>query len=98
MKDRSFGATILASSLAGVAIYFWLVFFSPMVMLVVQMSVFLAVSAILAVIAWIGYALATTPMEPVVKPWENTTQLDDPSESAVERRPPENVVASEGET
>jgi len=39
---------------------------SPWVLLVVQVSAFLAVAAVLAVVAWIGYTLATTPpMEPL---------------------------------
>jgi len=61
VDDRVLGYIILLGSLLGVACYFYLVFLSPWVLLVVQVSVFLAVAAVLAVLAWIGYTMATTP-------------------------------------
>jgi len=61
MDDRVLGAVILLGSLLGVAFYFWLVFLSPWAWLVIQLSAFLAVAAVLVIIAWIGYTLATTP-------------------------------------
>ena len=61
MKDKILGYIILIGSLVGIACYFYLVFLSPWALLVVQISVFLAVAAILAIMAWIGYTLATTP-------------------------------------
>jgi len=45
----------------GIAIYGWLVFFSPWSQVVIQVTMFAAVSAVLGVLAWIGYTLATTP-------------------------------------
>ena len=53
---------ILIGSLLGIACYFYLVFLSPWALLVVQISAFLAVAAVLVVMAWIGYTLATTPL------------------------------------
>ena len=61
MDDRVLGAGILLGSLLGVACYFWLVFLSPWAWLIVQLSAFLAVAAVLVILAWIGYTLATTP-------------------------------------
>ena len=61
MNDRVLGYMILVGSLVGVACYFYVVFLSPWTLLVVQVSAFLAVAAVLAVVAWIGYTLATTP-------------------------------------
>ena len=61
MEDKTLGYIILIGSLVGIGLYFYLVFMSPWVLLVVQVSAFLAVAAILAIIAWIGYTLATTP-------------------------------------
>jgi len=61
VDDRVLGYIILLGSLLGVACYFYLMFLSPWVLLVVQVSVFLAVAAVLAVLAWIGYTMATTP-------------------------------------
>ena len=61
MDDRVLGAGILLGSLLGMAIYFWLVFLSPWAWLIVQLSAFLAVAAVLVILAWIGYTLASTP-------------------------------------
>jgi len=61
LEDKTLGYIILIGSLVGIGLYFYLVFMSPWVLLVVQVSAFLAVAAILAIIAWIGYTLATTP-------------------------------------
>lgn len=66
MDDRVLGAGILLGSLLGVACYFWLVFLSPWAWLTVQLSAFLAVAAVLVIVAWIGYTLGTTtPPEPL---------------------------------
>ncbi|MCK4696895.1 MAG: transcriptional regulator [Dehalococcoidia bacterium] len=59
--DEVLGYILLVGSLVGIGCYFYLVFMSPWAPLVVQVSAFLAVTAILAIIAWIGYTLATTP-------------------------------------
>ena len=61
MNDKALGYIILIGSLFGIACYFYLVFLSPWALLVVQVSAFLAVAAMLAIMAWIGYTLATTP-------------------------------------
>lgn len=61
MDDRILGGLILVGSLVGVCLYFWLVFLSPWYLLIVQVSAFVAVAAVLAIMAWIGYTLATTP-------------------------------------
>ena len=61
MNDKVLGYVILIGSLFGIACYFYLVFLSPWALLVVQFSAFLAVAAVLVIMAWIGYTLATTP-------------------------------------
>jgi len=61
MDDRVLGALILIISIVGIIIYFWLVFFTPWAMLTIQVSAFLAVAAMLLILAWIGYTMATTP-------------------------------------
>ena len=61
MNDRLMGVLVLLASLAGVVVYFYLVFLAPWAWLVIQVSAFLAVAAVLAIVAWIGYTLATTP-------------------------------------
>jgi len=61
MNDRVLGGGILLGSLVGLALYFYLVFVSPWSFLVIQISAFAAVAAVLVIVAWIGYTLATTP-------------------------------------
>ena len=51
MNDKVLGYIILTGSLGGIACYFYLVFLSPWALLVVQVSVFLAVAAVLAIMA-----------------------------------------------
>lgn len=60
-NDRTLGGAILVGSIAGIAIYFWLLFMSPWAWLTIQVSAFAAVGMVLLIIAWIGYTLATTP-------------------------------------
>ena len=61
MNDRALGAGILLGSILGIAVYFYLVFLSIWSALVIQISAFAAVGAVLCIVAWIGYTLATTP-------------------------------------
>jgi len=61
LNDKVMGYVIVLGSLLGIACYFYLLFLSPWAMLVLQISAFLAVAAVLAIMAWIGYTLATTP-------------------------------------
>ena len=60
-NDRTLGGAILVGSIAGIVIYFWLLFMSPWAWLTIQVSAFAAVGMVLLIIAWIGYTLATTP-------------------------------------
>jgi predicted DNA-binding transcriptional regulator len=59
--DKTIGGIILIGSLAGLVIYFWLLFMSPYSWFVIQLSAFLVVAMVLLLIAWIGYTLAITP-------------------------------------
>ena len=61
MNDKMLGYIIFIGSLFGVGLYFYLMFMSPWILLALQASAFLAVSAVLVVIAWIGYLLAIEP-------------------------------------
>ena len=60
MDDRVLGYALLIGALFGVGCYFYLVFISPWAQLVVQVSAFLALTAVLAVMTWIGYTLIIT--------------------------------------
>jgi predicted DNA-binding transcriptional regulator len=60
-KDQLMGLVTLLGSILGIIVYFYLVLLSPWPMLTIQISAFIAVAAVLLIIAWIGYMLATTP-------------------------------------
>jgi len=62
-KDRAIGVCVFVASIAILVLYFWLVFLSPPMwqLLTIQITAFLGVGAILVILAWIGYALATAP-------------------------------------
>jgi len=60
-KDQITGWMILLGSILGIIVYFYLTLLSPWTMLTIQISAFIAVAALLSIIAWIGYTLATTP-------------------------------------
>jgi len=63
VSDRSTGALLLIIGFAGILLYGWLLFFysATMTTLILQLTAFLGVAMILAIIAWIGYTMATTP-------------------------------------
>jgi len=63
VSDRSTGALLLIIGFAGILLYGWLLFFysATMTTLILQLTAFLGVAIILAIIAWIGYTMATTP-------------------------------------
>ncbi len=60
-KDQAIGVLLLLVGVLGIIIYGWLVFLSQWAILILQITGFIAVAAILAIVAWIGYTLATTP-------------------------------------
>jgi len=82
--DRVLGGTILVGSLAGVVIYYWLLFMSPWKWLTVQVSAFLAVGLCLLIMAWIGYTLATTPPPMPLEDFEFDADLGEGSEEESE--------------
>jgi len=60
-KDQAIGAALTVGSLAGLVIYVYLLFFTPYAGLVIKLTALAAVGAVLLILAWIGYTLATTP-------------------------------------
>ena len=60
-RDQIIGALIFAVSVIGIIIYGWILFFTEWAILLLQITGFVAVTAILGILAWIGYTLATTP-------------------------------------
>jgi len=74
-RDRVYGGAILCGSIGGIAVYFWLVFISPWSVQAIQATAFIGVAAILAILAWIGYVLATTPPPPPIAEIETETDV-----------------------
>ncbi|MEM3507497.1 MAG: transcriptional regulator [Candidatus Bathyarchaeia archaeon] len=58
-KDQLIGCLILVASVVGIGIYAWLLYAYALIIL--QATAFIAVAAILGILAWIGYTMATTP-------------------------------------
>ena len=77
MDDRSLGVLILFGSIVGLVVYFYLVFMSPWLMLVMQVSAFLAVTVVLVVVAWIGYTTATMPTTDFVEMSMEELEMDE---------------------
>ena len=83
-NDRVLGGAILVGSLAGIVIYFWLLFVSPWAWLTVQVSALLAVGMCLLIMAWIGYTLATTPPPMPLEDFDFESELGESEESVEE--------------
>ncbi len=62
-KDQAIGAGLLIGSLAGIAVYVYLLFLAEtwVQILVLKLTGLVAVGGVLGILAWIGYTLATTP-------------------------------------
>jgi len=60
-KDQLIGLALLVVGVFGILLYGWLVFLTQWSIIVLQLTGFVAVAAILAIVSWIGYTMATTP-------------------------------------
>ena len=60
-KDQALGVLLLIGCIVGILVYGWLVFLTEWSLIVLELTGFVAVAAVLAILAWIGYTLATTP-------------------------------------
>jgi predicted DNA-binding transcriptional regulator len=58
-NDRAIGGAIFGGSVIGIIVYVLLMWYWPL--LVLEITAILAVFIILAILAWIGYTMATTP-------------------------------------
>ena len=58
-NDRAIGGAIFAGSVIGIIVYILLMFYWPLIVL--EITAILAVFILLAILAWIGYTMATTP-------------------------------------
>ena len=63
-RDQAIGVTLLIASVIVIIAYIWLVFFPPIAgadILLLKLTGTVAVAGVFAILAWIGYTLATTP-------------------------------------
>jgi len=58
-NDRAIGGGILLGSILGIIVYGLLIYYWPLQVL--EITAFVAVLVLLAILAWIGYTMATTP-------------------------------------
>ena len=58
-KDRLIGLALLLGSVIGIIVYGYLLYILSQIVL--QITVFLLIAGGLAIVAWIGFTLATTP-------------------------------------
>jgi predicted DNA-binding transcriptional regulator len=73
-RDKAIGVGLMAVGVIGILVYGWLVFFSPWQIFILQLTAFVAVAAVLGILAWVGYALATTPPPKPIEEIEKEVQ------------------------
>jgi predicted DNA-binding transcriptional regulator len=72
-KDQAIGAVLLVAGIVGILVYAWLLFAYALVVL--QITAFIAVAAVLIILAWIGWTMATTPPPAPLEPEPVTTSV-----------------------
>lgn len=76
-KDRAVGGLLVVVAIVGVVVYGILMFYfgpaSRVALYTLEITAFVAVLAILGILAWIGYVMATTPPPTPLEP-EATAQ------------------------
>ena len=88
-KDQTIGAVILIVCVLGIIIYGWLVFLTEWSLLVLQLTGFIAILAILGIGAWIGWTMATTPPPKPIEELEAEIEAETSEEREVEEKPEE---------
>ena len=73
-KDQTLGGVILIVSVVCIFVYGYLVWIFPLQVL--QITAFLGVTGVLAILAWIGYTLATTPPPQPIEEIEKELQAE----------------------
>jgi len=89
-SDKSVGGILLLVGVVGIVVYGYLLFLadSTISLIILKLSAFFAVVMILAIVAWIGYTMATTPPpEPIdVSDSTTTPSVEDTSHSNIESK------------
>jgi predicted DNA-binding transcriptional regulator len=73
-RDKAIGVGLVAVGMIGILLYGWLVFFSPWRIFMLQLTASMAVAAVFGILAWVGYALATTPPPKPIEEIEKEVQ------------------------
>jgi len=85
-KDQAVGALLLIVGVLGIVVYAYLVFLTEYALLVLKLTGFVAVGGVLAILAWIGYTLATTPppkpIEDIEKEIEQELKKEEKTETS----------------
>tara|TARA_B100000315_G_C14322904_1_gene471607 strand:+ start:420 stop:674 length:255 start_codon:yes stop_codon:yes gene_type:complete len=81
-NDRVLGWILCLGSLAGLVVYFWLLFMSPHSMMTLRVSNFIMVGMFHLIIAWIGYTLATTPPPIPLEDFDFETEAEEEGEAS----------------
>ena len=84
-NDKIIGGLILTFSMLGIILYGWVVFFTEYAIFALQVTAFIAVAGVLAILAWIGYTLATIPPPKPVEELEKEFTQQSSDEQAGER-------------
>ena len=88
-KDQAIGAAILVGCIIGIIVYFWLVFLVKpywIRVLVLEITAFIAVGAILGIGAWIGWTMATTPPPKPIEEIEKELEEESAEEKTEEKK------------
>lgn len=84
-NDSAVGGAIFAGSIAGIIIYgLLLVFFWE---ITIRVTAFLAVALLFAILAWIGYTMATTPPPEPIAEIPSVSAEQKPSEPGAQTEP-----------
>lgn len=61
-RDQIIGLLLLVGSVVVIVVYGWIIFFiEAWSLILLKITAFIGVAAVLGILAWIGYTLATTP-------------------------------------
>lgn len=82
-NDRALGGSLLAGSIVGIIVYGLLLYWRPLIVL--EITAFIGIVALLGILAWIGWTMATTPPpEPI---GESTPTAPPAAAPAEEKKP-----------
>jgi predicted DNA-binding transcriptional regulator len=75
-RDQIIGILLMLVAIVVIIAYAWILFFTEWTLLLIQITLMIAVAALLGVIAWIGYTLATTPPPKPIEEIEKEIQQE----------------------